>query len=536
VTLARRGRLPFVRATVAALGLTLLAGCGDGGGRERHGDAVRFPIPADIAGLDFSRASDTVTRTVLELISEPLVTFDQQLEIVPAAAESWEWSEDGLRLRFTLRDGLVWHDGRPVTAGDVVHTWRTETDPLASDPGRAAGFNLVRSVEQVDDRSVLVTYERPFAPALASWSTVPLLPAHVPAGADPPVGCGRWILERWDSGERIVLRSHDAHPEGPTLIPRLELEVVPDYSTRLAALLAGRLHFASLLPRQWQAHRGDPEFMARHAVHEYRVPYYWYIAWRMDGSNPFFEDARVRRAMTMAIDRGGYLAALEGSAAPLPVSSFHPSGWAFDPAIEPWPFDPARAGGLLDAAGWSLGPGGGRERAGTRLSFTLTYAQASAENEKIAAFVQDGLGRIGVEVRLEPLEYAVLLERLRERKFEALMSGMRLDPDPDPFDLWHSSQIDAGRNYAGLADGSLDAWIESARETLDRRERTRLYSLVQRRLHELEPQTTFFYPTSRVAVVEELQAVEVGPLGPLRGRPGPAGWSWKDSGTRGESR
>ena len=529
---ARRGRVLLRALAAAALALPL-AGCVGPETAPTAERAVRFPLSGDLTGLDFARATDSNTLTVAALVSEPLVGFDDRLRIVPAAARRWSWSDDRTRLTIELRPELHWHDGRPVTAEDVVHTWRVATDPSTGDPGRAALFNLVTDVVAEDPHTAVVQYARPFSPALSNWATLPLLPAHLPLGTDPPVGCGRFVFERWDHGERVVLRANPDHPDGPPSIGRLELEVLPDYATRLSALESGRIDAAPVIPQHWQQVRSDERFMTRYEVKDYRVLFYWYLAWRMDGSNPFFEDARVRRAMTHAVDRTGYVRRFGDAPDRAPVTSFHPDGWASDPTIEPWAFDPQRAAALLEEAGWIDGDGDGvRDRAGRAFRFRLTYARSSAENDKIAAFVQDGLRRVGIAAELEPLEYSVFLDRLRARTFEAVMGGIRLDPDPDPYDLWHSSQAASGRNHAGLRDPEVDAWIERARETFDREARRRLYSLVERRLHEMEPLTVFFYPTSRLAVSRELAGVTVGPNGPLRPRPGPAAWHWRTGGAR----
>jgi peptide/nickel transport system substrate-binding protein len=255
------------------------------------------------------------------------------------------------------------------------------------------------------------------------------------------------------------------------------------------------------------------------------VLFFWYVAWRMDGNNPFFDDTGVRRAMTLAIDRGGYLQSLFRGEGSLATTSFHPDSWAYDDSLEPWPHDPDRARELLAAAGWRDRNGDGvRDRGGQTFRFTLTFPQTSAETEKIATLVQADLREVGVACELEPLEWAVFLERARAGRFDAMMSGWRLGPRPDPHDLWHSSQIDGGANYAALDDARIDAWIEEARRTVDRERRRKLFHDIQRRLHELQPDTFFFYPASRLAYDRRIEGVDVGPLGPLRAWPGPYAW------------
>ncbi|RMG49103.1 MAG: hypothetical protein D6718_00375, partial [Acidobacteria bacterium] len=379
-------------------------------------------------------------------------------------------------------------------------------------------------VEARGPRTVAVTYARPFAPALAAWARLPLVPEGADPDSFPPIGCGPFRFERWDRGERVVLAANREHPRWPPSIGRLVLEVIPEYATRLAALRAGAVDATALSPTQARSLASDTEFGERFRVVTYRMLYVWFIAWRMDGSNPFFGDVRVRRAMTLAIDRQGFLEALGDRVSRVAVSTFHPDTWAYDPALSPLPTDRKRAAALLDEAGWVDRDGDGvRERDGVPFRFPLAFAAGSAEVERIASFVRDNLARVGVVAELTPLEWAVLRDRLQRRRFVAAMSGMALEPDPDPYDLWHSSQKDGGLNYPGLADPEVDRLIEAGRTTFDREARAAVYRSLGRRLHELQPCTFFFYPGSRLAVVRSLE-LETSPRGLLGFRPGPAAW------------
>ncbi|MBP7146100.1 MAG: peptide-binding protein [Acidobacteria bacterium] len=515
-------RPPAVAALVAAL--VLAAACG-GPAPAPAGPPVRWYLPTDPRTLDSARATETSSFVIAGMLGDPLLDVDARLEFVPRVAESWDWSDDHRVLTFHLRDGVRWHDGRPVTAADVVHTWKVLSDPARSSPDRSAAFNLVESVEAPDPRTARVVYSRPFAPALVAWAQ-PLLPAHVADRAAHPVGCGPWTFERWDRGERVLLRANADYWDGPPAAPAFDFEILGDYATRLAALESGSLDGAPLMPDQWERVRDDAAFAGRFTTLEYEMLFFWYIAWNGDGSNAFFADPRVRRAMTLAIDRQAYVERVTRGAARVAVTSFHPGHWCYDPDLAPWPYDPARARELLAQAGWSDRDGDGVvERDGRPFRFELLFSQPPADNARAAAFVQDSLGRVGIAVVLRAAEWAVFQDRARDRDFQALMSGRYLGVDPDPYELWHSSQAaPGGANYAGLRDPELDGWIERARETFDRGERLRLYRLVQARLHELQPDTFFFYPVSRLAVSRQLTGVRPSPLGAILFWPGTRTW------------
>jgi peptide/nickel transport system substrate-binding protein len=515
----------LARALVSTAGLAFLGCQHETRPPSAGGRPARIPLFDDPTTLDFARAQDNDSWRIAHLIGDSLVYVDADMELVPRVARGWEWSDDLLTLTFHLRGDVSWHDGRPVTAQDVVYTWRTLTDPVEGIAEFALRFNQVETVEAVDPVTARVRYRSPFAPAITAW-LFPLLPAHHENRATHPLGCGPWRFASHTRGERLVLEANENYWDGAPLLPGLEFTVIRDYGAQVDALRAGETVLAAVYPDLYRQYRNDEEFLSRFAVHTYQVPYLYYIAWRAGGGNPFFDDARVRRAMALALDRHGYLEKIaEGLGTP-GVSVFHPSSWAYDVQIEPWPHDPERAADLLERAGWRRPPGGGvRQRDGQPFRFELTYPTGS-ENERMASWFQARLAEVGVALELDPVEWAVLLERARAGRFEAVMLGRYLLPDPDPYEMLHSSQIGTGVNYAAVNDPQVDAWIETARTTVDREQRRSIYHRLQDWLHEQEPITVVSYPRSRVAVRRDLGGFVVTPRGYLDFWPGPSAWHW----------
>ncbi len=521
------------RCLLALAVLLVTFACGGPGKGEETRREVRFPIAYDITSLDFPRATDTTTRQVHGLICDSLVRLDAHLRFVPRLARSWEWSDDHLVLTFHLRDDARWQDGRPVTAADVARTFAILRDPERTSADQVQACSAIREVDTPDDHTVVVRFAEPNASALYLFQA-PLLPPGPPPGpGELPVGCGPWRLVRWEKDQRLVLDAYRDYWDGPPGVDRLVIEILGDYGTRLHALEAGRIDWTGLFPEQWERLRDDPSFRERFDVLEGRILFYWYIAWRMDGSNPFFADTRVRRAMTLAIDRERYVETIGRGDAEVAVTSFHPEMDCFDRELRPLPFDPARARELLAEAGWVDRDGDGvREKNGVPFRFRLLYPATSRQNDRIGAFVQANLRDVGVEMELDPRPWATFLEEVHGRRFTAVMSGYRLDPDPDPWALWHSSQADDGYNYAGLRDPEIDRWIEEARRTFDEASRRDLYRKIQRRLHELQPDTFFFYPLTRYAVRRGLTGFVPSPLGPVSTWPGAFAWRWESPGKR----
>lgn len=476
---------------------------------------------------------DGTTDLLAHLISDSLVYNDARLELVPKLARSWEWSEDRLTLTFHLREAARWEDGTPVSADDVLYTFEAIRDPDSGADNLRAQFNMVESVSAPDARTVVVRYREPFAPAVASWN-VALLPAHRYRDqpdfhdnplARTPLSCGPWKLVSWDPDREVVLEPNPDYYLGSPGPERLVVRFIREMSTRFQALENGELSIDSLSPIFRQRALGDEDFLSRFRLEPYYVLYLWYVAWNGDGTNPYFTDPRVRRAMTLALDREGYAAGPFFGQAKVATSSFHPVQWAYDRELEPWPYDPGAARALLREAGFADTDGDGvLEREGRPFHFTFTYAAVGEDNRRLAAWLRDSLAEVGVEVELEPLPWPALQERLAERRFESLMLGLWMDVDPDPFELWHSSQAEAGINRVAYRNEEVDRLLEEGRRQVDREKRRAAYRRVQALLHRDQPFTFLFYPASSAAISRRLRGVGISPRGAYLFWPGPSAW------------
>ena len=496
------------------------------------GGTVFAPLTTDPTTLNWVRASDTPAAQIGRLVGDSLVDHGPDLRYLPRLAERWEISADQRVITFHLRPGVTWHDGTPFTASDVVFSYRWATDPGNGAARFAAYFSEVEAVEALTPLSVRVRYRTPFAPALQGWEALLLLPAHryreAAPGTDPqersPIGTGPFRLERWRQGEEIVLTANPRYWRGRPHLDSVVLRIVPDNRTAAGALAAGELTLATLP-------QSDPPPAAA-ASPDGRIRYkrfatlaIWFIAWNGDGSNPFFADRRVRRAMTLALDREGFRrSVLHGLGQPA-TSTFVPGTWAYDPSLVPLPYDPAGSARLLDEAGWTDSEGDGvRDRAGRRFEFTLTAFQGNPIAGQIAQVLQEALAHEGVRMRIETLDWPAFVSKLRSRRYQAQISTWLLDVDPDPYDNWHSSQIATGNNVTAYADAEVDRYCEAGRATFDLAARAAAYREVQARLHRDQPMTFLFHPEWVVGVDARLRGFRVPLSGPWRWFPGPLTW------------
>jgi len=506
--------------------------------QQALGGRFVYSMQAEPTTLNFVAGSDFPSTLVERLISDFLVDHDTSLAIVPRLAESWAWSEDGRTLTFRLRPGVRFHDGVPLTSADVLFTYERLIDPKSKAHGRLDGFLSVERVAAPDPGTVVVTYREPYAPALRAWQ-VPILPAHRYRGADfetapenrSPIGAGPFRFVAWETGRRIVLRANEDYWGGRPALDEFVFQFQPSLDTALLALLSGEVDYAKLTASAWEARRGDSEFASRYRVMNFTPLFFYYIAWRGDGSNPFFADPAVRRALGLALDRQGYVrSVLHGLGEPIasPFAPLLPSQDAGRPpeqeAAEAGPlrFDPDEAARLLDMAGWRIDRRTGqRARGGLPFRFTLLVFAGSEDHIQFAQVAQDALARIGVTMRVERLDWPALYARLKSGAFEAALSGFTPPPDPDSlYGMLHSSQIGGGQNYAAYRDPEVDRWMDEGRRTPDSPARTALYRRVEERLATTQPYACLFAPTVVGAINARFEMVHPSPMGIIGHVPG----------------
>lgn len=525
-----------LRALLAAAVLPLAA-CSAPAPASPQDGYVRVIQSSDPQSLSLVGNTDRFASDLGRLISDPLVDHDAAGNFVPRVAASWTVSEDGMEVVFHLRDGVRWHDGTRVTARDVVFTADRVRDPATQARSWASQFAPIASIEAKDDRTVVVHHREPVAEPLEAWR-VPLVPAHLAetgaafltgAFSRHPVGCGPFRFARHVPGVEVVLEANPDYWDGAPSIHGLAFRILRDDRTSYEALLRGDIDLWVATPDFWReaqtstrAHR-----LARFVNERQSV---WYLGFNVDGTNPYFADARVRRAVTSALDRDAFATSVAFGLARPPATTYLPGNPWRDASIAPRRHDPELARRLLTEAGWRDADGDGvLERDGQRFSFSLLYPKGNQEiTERMAAWIQRSLSEVGVEVRLERLDWQILQERRRAGRFEAAMASWLLGLGADQWEVWHSTARANGLNYGGFADAEVDRLLERGRVERDPHLRHEIYASLQQRLHELEPIVPLFQFLQPVLHDSRLRGIGASPFGLYDFSPGARGWRWAD--------
>jgi len=468
-------------------------------------------------------AATNVDQDVSGLVFSGLTRFDRDGTIVADLASSFGADPTGKIWTFTIRSDANWQDGAPVTADDVLYTVGLLQDAAYTGPF-ADAFRGV-TVEALAPKIVRFTLPDVYAP-FAGSTTVALLPAHLlgkVAFADlarqpfnmQPIGTGPFKVSEVDSRQVTLVRSDDFYRTKPArtraYLDKVVLRFYRDGSEALAALARGEVDATGGLSPQ-DASRAR----TLKSVDLFSLPTNDFTALFLNvrPSKAVFRDLAVRRAIATAIDRGKVLqAAVDGRGTV--ADEFVPSAsWAFARDIPRYPFSATDAKTLLESAGWIDHDADGiRDKGGVALKFSIS---TSDEPQRVAAAqrIAEDLGTVGMKVDVVTVPFAELVDRVaRQREFDALLVGITVGNDPDPYPFFHSSQVsDPGDDFSGYSTLATDRLLEQARKTVDQTKRRDLFAQVWTAIATDVPVVFLYYTDYLYAQSHMLQGFRVAPV------------------------
>ncbi len=485
-----------------------------------YGDIIVNGGIGDASNLIPLLASDKPSHDIAGLVYNGLVKYDKNMNTVGDLAEFWDISANGLIITFHLRKGVKWHDGRPFTAADVLYTYQVTIDPKT--PTAYAGdFLKVKKADVLDDYTFRVTYDKPFAPALISWGAS-ILPKHLLAGTDitkspltrHPIGTGPYKFKEWVAGQKIVLVANPDYFEGRPYIDGHITRIIPDMATLFLELRSQGIDISGLSPLQYTRQTESKVFQDNFNKYRYLSFAYTYLGYNL--KNPLFTDKRVRQAISYAINKDEIVSGVLLGLGKPATGPFKPGTWAYNGDVKIYNFNPQKARELLREAGWKDSNGDGiLEKDGKPFVFELVLSQGNETRQKCAEIIQRQLAEVGITVKIRVLEWAAFInDFINKRRFDTVILGWTIPPDPDAYDVWHSSKTAPEElNFISYKNTEADEMLERGRSTFDQKERKKYYDRFQEILAEDQPYTFLYVPDSLIIINKRFRGIEPAPIG-----------------------
>ena len=507
--------------------------------RPRDGGTLIRRLDADITTLNPIVGNSRYDRWVANYLFTPLIQVDRALQPIPSLARSWEISDDGKIYRFELNRKATFSDGKPVRASDVLFTLRKVIDPSTEALGIVGAFELLdlSRTRVVDDYTIEVAFRDVLAGQLIKFQDLLVLPEHVYSTGhirndfnDTALGSGPYRFVRRTPGKEIVVERRADYWDTKPHIQTVVFKVINEHNTAWQALKRREIDETLLASDTWKRESNNPELKKYIDFRRFYTLTYNYIAW--NNRHPILRDKRVRRALAMCLPVDTVVQDLYFGTARAMTGHFTPDEWAYNPNVPPIRYNPDEAKRILAEAGWADRNGDGiLEKGGRKFQFDFLFYSGNQATKALTQMLQAEMKKIGVQMDLVMVDGATGIQRTFSGNYDAAYTAWDLDPDPDPYALFHSSQFSPnGQNLVFYSNPEADRLLDQARRELDQSKRKELYWRLHEVLSEDQPYTWVVQVSAKWAFNKRVRGVEVGRgFGLFNWYPGELGWWLADA-------
>jgi peptide/nickel transport system substrate-binding protein len=507
-------------------------------------------ISADVQTFNSLFAFSYEEGAIADLLYPGLLDFrwneeKGELDSYPMIAKSWQWAEDSSLIKFTLRDDVLWSDGKKLTASDVVFSYDIFSDPDVQ--SRLYGiFNqlftesdghidIEKTFNVISPYEFEIRFPENSVPDLIKI-VVPVIPEHVFKNVSReqlanhessfnPVSSGAFKLKKWERNQSIILeadRNSFLFKQGQ--VSEMIFKVVPDYTSRMLQLKKGEIDLVELVKVE------DVEELKKEeqlVVVPLFGREYDYIGWNnidTDSfsrgkvkSNKYFGNINVRKAMSMAINKKEileeYLQGL-GELAASSVSPIFKSSYNYE--VRPYEYDPDEAKRLLALEGWKDEDRDGiLEKSMEEFKFKMYYPVGNPLREYAVAVVKNNLNSVGIEMIPEKMELGTFIDNLYERKLDSWVAGFGV---PIPLDLkpyWYSDPNIGFLNFASYNNVETDKILDRLETKISNERKNELIKEFQKIIHQDEPVTFLYWTPNIIVYNNRIKNIRITPYGVL---------------------
>lgn len=472
-------------------------------------------LDADPTTLNPVTSTDYYANVVQGYVFNTLMTRHlDTYEWTPSLAESYKISKDGKSFTFKLREGVKWHDGKPLTAEDVKYSFDIYFEGRFQHPQMMVFLENFKEVKVIDPRTVeFVTksvYFKNFDVAAGGFF---IIPKHFYSVGDPKdpkfnkelIGTGPYKLVEWSKGQKIILKRNpdfwgDSVPyyADKNNFDRIFFRPVKENAVALELLKKGDLDYREPITAEEYVNAKGPEWgtkvVAVKTENSASANFdYGFIGW--NNKHPFFQDKRVRQAMSYLINRDLMIEKFRYGMSDKTNGPFGNKSTASSPKVKAIGFDQKKALTLLQQAGWKLGDKGLTKTIdGKETVFEFTIVSPSPDFEKYLTMMKEDMKKVGVIMNIKNSEWNSFLKLIDERKFDAVVLSWSVTSlEPDPKELWHSESANStGNNFVGYMNPEVDKLIDKLRTLMSAKARIPLYHKIHEIIAEDQPYSFLF--------------------------------------------
>ena len=459
-----------------------------------HSQTLNMMKSLDAPHYDGHRTTWSPSSDIINMFQDTLVALDWDGKTaIPYLAKSWTVSPDGKTYTFTLREDVQFCSGKKFTAADVIYSFERQRDPATKAPS-AWRAGSIKELRAPDPYTVVYDLTEPFSDLLVQLTmynnAIHNKESVDQLGKDYGIkgidGTGPWCFVSWQPRTEVVLKRHDAYRWGPSMyknagpvkFERLSIKVVPEDSSRLAAMMGGRFDITTHFPTQFidQAKKA-PQLQVDQAKPNFQLMYFGFKITR-----PLVADKRVREAMSIAINRAEITkAVMLGQADPaytyMDANVLDYSASTKDIIKE----DVVRAKKLLDDAGWKPGTDGIRVKDGVRLA-PIVYIPQVTYFPRVSEAIQGYMRKIGVDWQIQALDSTIMPAKLTSQDFDLWTVTFPYLSAGEMLNFYFDSKQMPVPNRMNWKDAETDEWIRQGRVALTPADRAKAYALAQEKV------------------------------------------------------
>jgi ABC-type transport system substrate-binding protein len=446
--------------------------------------------------LNALSSTDAYASQVQTLILDSLLNRNQDTrEWEPALAKEWSISKDGKSFEFTLRDGVKWHDGKPLTIEDVKFSFDAIMDP--KDKYKTAHlkpyYENIKTAEVIAPNKIKFTVGTPYFDNFSVVAGLTVVPKHLYANPTKEqekilnktlIGTGPYMLKEFDRAKRIVLAANPnwwgrSLPlmKGRYNFKTMTMRFIQDPTIAIRSIENGDLDYLALQPDEYVQKAVGPKWGK--SVHKIKTQNkqpggFAFVGFNL--TNPIFKSVKVREALVQLFDREKMIKKLLFDLSTPATGPLYLQSDYADPTVKPIAFDSKAALKKLNEDGWKDTDGDkvlDKMIDGKKVKLSFTILEPSPDFVKFLTTFQEDAKKAGVDVQVKVIEWNAFIKLLEERKFEAVrLAWGGGDIDWDPKQIWHSDSIkNSGSNFVGYKNPKVDKLIDESRIIMDKKAR-----------------------------------------------------------------